>query len=555
MGLCRLTTRKFGHIRTELAFQIVAGILLLAAFAQGQAQKPLESGTVQGTVRDSNGHPIAAVGVSLHLKQGMETLFIATLLTDSAGQYRFSGLHEGSYTLRAERAGYAAASVDEIALGNQQVKDVDVMLRPSNPVRAEDSAGGAPEFYDQPSFTIAGVTDPSNLGGHGSDTIVRTKESLAKAAASLGREAPASAGPEPSASQTEKTLRDAVEREPGNFDTTYRLGKLLVDGGKAREALPYLERASRLNPGSYESAYETAIAYEAIGEYENARSHARALLARRENAEVHHLLGNVEEKTGNPLPAVREYQRAAELNPSEAYVFDWGAELLVHRAPEPAIEVFTEGNRRFQQSARMLVGLGAAEYSRGLYGQAAQHLCAALDLNPDDPGPYRFMGKMQNVESPQAEAISERLERFARLQPENAEANYYYALDLKRRRKAPDDASTLRIEALLQKAVRLEPRFSEAYLQLGILYTDQRNFPQAVAAYQRAIEANPRLEEAHYRLAQVYRQMGEAAKAHAELALYEQIAKENTGETERERREIKQFVYTLRDQTAASPLK
>jgi tetratricopeptide (TPR) repeat protein len=445
--------------------------------------------------------------------------------------------------------------VDEVALAQQQTKNVDLVLRSSNLSAIKDAPKGSPEFFDPPSFTVAGVTDPSNLGGHGSDTTVRTKESLAKAAASLGREAPSGSQPRSSASQSEKILREAAEREPGNFDANYRAGKLLVDGGKAREALPFLERASQLNPGSYESTYEKAVAYEALGEYENARANVHALLARQEKAEVHHLLGNVEEKTGNPLPAVREYQRAAELNPSEAYLFDWGAELLIHHAPEPAIEVFTKGNRLFPQAARMLVGLGAAEYARGFYEQAAQHLCAASDLKPDDQVPYRFMSKMQNVESPQAEAIGERLERFVRLQPENPEANYYYALDLWKRRKSPDDSAIPRVEALLQKAVRLEPKFSGAYLQLGILYAEQRNFSQAVAAYQRAIESNPRLEEAHYRLAQVYRQTGEEAKAHTELSLYEHIAKENAGESDRERREIKQFVYTLRDQTPASPLK
>ncbi len=392
------------------------------------------------------------------------------------------------------------------------------------------------------------MTDPSNLGGHGSDTTVRTKESLAKAAASLGGKAPGGRSPESSTSQAEKTLVEAAEREPNSFDANYRAGKLLVDDGKAREALLFLERASRLNPGSYENTYETAVAYEALGEYENARANVHALLARQEKAEVHHLLGDVDEKTGNSLPAVREYQRAAELNPSEAYIFDWGTELLIHRAPEPSIEVFTKGIRLYPQSVRMLVGLGAAEYARGFYGQAAQHLCTASDLKPDDPVPYRFMGKMQNVESPQAEAVSERLERFARLQPENPEANYYFALDLWKRRKSPDDSAIPRVETLLQKAVRLEPKFSGAYLQLGILYAERRNFPQAVAAYQRAIEANPRLEEAHYRLAQIYRQTGEAVKASAELGLYEQITKENAGEIERERHEIKQFVYTLRDQ-------
>ena len=34
------------------------------------------------------------------------------------------------------------------------------------------------------------------------------------------------------------------------------------------------------------------------------------------------------------------------------------------------------------------------------------------------------------------------------------------------------------------------------------------------------------MEEAHYRLAQAYRQVGDAAKAEAELRRYEEIAKE-----------------------------
>jgi len=56
------------------------------------------------------------------------------------------------------------------------------------------------------------------------------------------------------------------------------------------------------------------------------------------------------------------------------------------------------------------------------------------------------------------------------------------------------------------------------------------------------------MEEAHYRLAQAYRRVGDAAKAEAELQTYERIAKESEQKTDRERHEIRQFVYTLRDQ-------
>ncbi len=129
-------------------------------------------------------------------------------------------------------------------------------------------------------------------------------------------------------------------------------------------------------------------------------------------ADLHHLLGDVEEKSGNPLEAVREYQKAAELNPSESNLFDWGAELLLHRAIEPAIEVFGKGNRLFPQSARLLVGLGVAWYSNGSYDQAAQSLCQASDLNPRDPQAYLFLGKLQSVETTQSECSTKRLARF-----------------------------------------------------------------------------------------------------------------------------------------------
>jgi hypothetical protein len=59
------------------------------------------------------------------------------------------------------------------------------------------------------------------------------------------------------------------------------------------------------------------------------------------------------------------------------------------------------------------------------------------------------------------------------------------------------------------------------------------------------------MEEAHYRLAQAYRQIGEADKAKAELQIYDQMSKESAENSERERHEIRQFVYTLRDPAPA----
>ncbi len=460
--------------------------------------------------------------------------------------------------VRVEAAGYGSATFGPCDLGANISKTFDLKLQSPAAAPAQGSVsdkpgGGTPQFSDEPQFTVAGVTDGTNLGGHGSNTMVRTKESLAKDVTTLG--APANqqtSGTNPD----ERSLRSAADREPANFDANHRLGKLLLGDSKGPEALPYLERAARLKPGDYENSYLLASAYAVAGQNQQARAKAQALLTHdpsrdsltpRQQAAVHHLLGDIQENSGNPLEAVREYQSAAELNPSESNLFDWGAELLQHRAVEPAIDVFSKGNRLFPQSARMLVALGVSWYSHGSYDQAALRLCEASDLNPNDPEPYLFLGKMQSVETAQSACSFEKLKQFTELQPQNALARYYYGLSLWKRRKGPDDNQALADAQLqLNKSVQLDPKLAVAYLQLGILDSAQNDFPGAILSYRKAIQANPEMEEAHYRLAQVYKRTGEKEKAQQEVQLYQQISKKTDDQVERERRESRQFVYTLR---------
>jgi tetratricopeptide (TPR) repeat protein len=438
-------------------------IALLAACPHGQSQNPEGSATLQGSVRDPHGHPVAAATVHLQRKTGEQPL---AARTDSAGRYWFPALREGTYTVRAESSGYSAAAFGPFSLGRKEAKKVDLTLESG--------------FFDEPNFIVAGVTDASSHGGHGSDTVLRSSEALARATASLSKESSANTAA-PSAEQ----LRQAIEREPAN-------------------------------------------------------------------AELHHRLADADEKLGNSLEAVREYQRATELDATESNLFDWGAELLTHRAVDQAIEIFSKGNRLFPRSVRMLLGLAASWYSRGAYDQAAQRFFEACDLNAGDPDPYLFLGKVQSVEIVQADGYLERMRRFARLQPDDALANYYYAASLWKRWNGPADSETrTKVQSLLEKAVRLDPNLGAAFLQLGIFHSDLKNFPNAISAYQKAIAINPGLEEAHYRLAQAYRLTGEELKAQNEFAVHARLSKEAAEDLERERREIQQFVFALRGSSAS----
>jgi len=516
---------------------------IFCGHAQSQAAEP--SAAVQGVVRDSEHHPIAAA--SLHLQAENQPL---TVHTDSDGMYRFAGLHAGSYTLRAEKKGYVAGSFGPFSLGPGEEKTVDLVLGPP-PTRAVSSAGALPEFFDDPQFQVAGVTQATSAGVHGSDEARRSNETLARETASLGG---SGGSPQTASIGAEQSLREEVMRTPNSAQANYRLGGLLVDQGRAGEAVPFLEQACRLNPGDFEIRYELARAYAGAGELEQARTTARNLAAEHDQAEVHHLLGDVEERLGNPLEAVRQYQKAAELEPSEAYLFVWGSEFLKHGAVKPAAEVFAKGNTLFPDSPRMLIGLGVAWYARGSYEKAAHAVMAASDLSPSDPAPYLFLGRMLNRETAQTPGFVDRMERFARLQPGKAMANYYYGLSL--RKRASDLAGdSAQAESRFRKAVQLDPHLAVGYLQLGILDAERKDYGHAVPEFQKAIECAPTLEEPHYRLAQAYRRLGQDEKAREQIRLYEELSKQNTRQVERQRHEMQLFVFALREEATQPPVK
>jgi len=263
---------------------------------------------------------------------------------------------------------------------------------------------------------------------------------------------------------------------------------------------------------------------------------------------MHASLGDIAEKESRPLEAVREYELAAKLNSSEAHLFTWGAELLLHRAFEPAIEVFTKGNRLHPTSARLLIGLGVATYDHGATERGQQLLLQACDVDPADPTPYLFLGKLQEAEKIVPPGWTEKLKRFVNLHPENAQAHYYYAVALGKQTDSQSPETLALREKELNEAISRDSKLGDAYLQLGILYSEKKDDSAAITALQKAIELTSLADEAHYRLAQLYRQSGQTEKARAEMAFYTKTSQQKKELAEQQRRELQQFVYTLHGQ-------
>ena len=352
----------------------------------------------------------------------------------------------------------------------------------------------------------------------------------------------------------EQQFRKAIALAPEDYEANHNLGELYARLNRVSEALPYLEHAQRIDRTSYDNGYDLALAYLLSGRLADARQLIDSLIGGKNTAELHNLLGQVEEKDGNFVAAANQFEQAAHMDPSEGNIFDWGSELLLHRTLEPAIEVFEQGSKLHPDSPRMAIGLGMALYSLGKYDEAVKSLLRAADLDPSDPRGYPFLSRAFDSSPSQAQEVIERFRRFAEIAPKNGRAVYYYAMSLWKGKRAQDPNQDLtEIEALLKKSIALDPSLTEAHLQLANLYSDQKRYSEAVPEYLEARKLNPDLADVHYRLAQAYVRLEEKDKAQSEFEAYRALRAEHLSDLDKQRAEIRQFVYSEQQANEAKP--
>ena len=354
--------------------------------------------------------------------------------------------------------------------------------------------------------------------------------------------------------QAEVQFKKAVALQPRDYEANHDLGELYVQSGKIADAVPYLEQAQRVNSSSYDNGYDLSLAYLVTGKLEPARQSVTALLRQKDTAELHNLLGQIEEKDGNFVAAANQFELAAHADPSESNLFDWASELLLHRTLDPAVEVFQQASDRYPNSPRLVIGLGTALYARGNYDDAVKALLRGADLNPSDPSCYLFLSRAFDSSPAQAADVIERFRHFAELEPNNARALYYYALSLWKGKRQQDPTLDLhQIESLLKKSIALDPNIAESHLQLGNLYSDQSQFTLAIPEYLRARELGPELSDVRYRLGQAYSRTGQKELAQKELEVYQKLREQHLAEIDKQRADIRQFVFSEKDGPSAKP--
>lgn len=102
-----------------LAFLIAIPML----FSQGG-----EKGQIQGTVTDKSAAVVPGVTITI---KNTATGFESVVVSEGSGSFRFPGLTPGTYSFKAELAGFGAYEVKSVIVNVGRTTDVNVVLQPA----------------------------------------------------------------------------------------------------------------------------------------------------------------------------------------------------------------------------------------------------------------------------------------------------------------------------------------------------------------------------------------------------------------------------------------
>jgi tetratricopeptide (TPR) repeat protein len=258
------------------------------------------------------------------------------------------------------------------------------------------------------------------------------------------------------------------------------LGALFAEHNHTSCAVESFQSALRLDPASWQSRYNLAIALVQKGDLGGAEAQLRKAVHQDPNsAAAHNALGLVLEKAGQQAQAVDEFKAAVRINP---------------------------------RLAEATLNLAQVLSAQKKYLAAIYYLSHALETNPPKESVEKLQVELgvaygQNKESQKAIDI---LGKVVTAHPDSIDAHFnlgtVYANE-----KTPDGYRSAAKE--FQQVLRLDPKNSAARLALARALLSVQSYAGAVASLEAYIRQEPRRYEGYYNLGRAYYQQGNDQQA------------------------------------------
>ena len=128
LGIYTLTYIKSGFNDASQSATLATDNQTLVVATLTQIANTCSAGTISGTIKDAvSGSAVS--GVSLNLRSGMNVTsgtIVATSTTDNSGNYSFSNMSAGWYTVQTSKSGYTDAKFNVYSCGNQSGQNANI---------------------------------------------------------------------------------------------------------------------------------------------------------------------------------------------------------------------------------------------------------------------------------------------------------------------------------------------------------------------------------------------------------------------------------------------
>ena len=300
------------------------------------------------------------------------------------------------------------------------------------------------------------------------------------------------------------------------------------DYGNWSEAASWEEKFARGERGDPEAYPRAVWLYIQADMPLRAAAVGREALELGESATLHNLVGKAYAMSNQREAGLRHLELAVAAQPyDESMHYDLGHFHLRQLDYDSAREVFLAGQKYFDKSPVIEIGLAIAAYGQRRFTEAIDRFLRTAELAPSMEQPHAFLGRLLQHGSDRLDAIEERVRVFHEQHSQSHFGPFLYGQVLLAKLGAGGDAEAIAaVEALLNESIARNQNFWEAHYELGVLLEKKRDFQGAEKHFKRAMELNPHASKPHYRLARVYRRLGKTTEARKQRELHAQTAKQ-----------------------------
>lgn len=175
-------------------------------------------------------------------------------------------------------------------------------------------------------------------------------------------------------------LREIAAELPGDVETLYALGDLLVQNGQLEDALQTYQKIERIQPDDPHVQPRLAKAFLAMDDQPQAIAALEKMARERDDpADVHFYLAELYLQAGETTNAMDHFRRAAHATPARPAPWIRLAALQAEQDPSIAVATLAEGLEVLPENPKLLEVFALVRLQQKRYGEAADLLQRAYD--------------------------------------------------------------------------------------------------------------------------------------------------------------------------------